>query len=163
MMHTQAPQRIDLGNGCQAIINGALVTAEGDCTIIVSPGAYVVAAQEKAGQASSSRNPREELYFSLIEAGACVSIAERDRVRLFRLLSQIASQPVSVEDEKDCRSCCTAMMESRLADALVYAARLASHSVGPQPLRAEPVQSAGTPQRNMNDCLYSKNESIALP
>ncbi|EAQ28435.1 hypothetical protein NAP1_12588 [Erythrobacter sp. NAP1] len=163
MMHTRAPERIDLGSGHQAVINGALVTADGPCTLIVNAGAMVIAQIEDAKTDRSSRNPREELYFSLIEKGASPYLAEEDQVRCFTLLSEIASRPISAEDEHDCRSCCTAMMESRLTDALVYAARLASHSVGPDPLRAKPRPAKQAPQRNENDCLYSTKESIGSP
>ncbi|BDI59722.1 hypothetical protein [Qipengyuania nanhaisediminis] len=144
-------QTLSLARGGQAIINGALVTASEQCTIEVGSGAFVLAGRGLWRDQNPLRHPREELYFSLLDAAADDARYESDRFRLFSLLSQVVAQERTHWAQKECTLIANAMMSSELDLAVRGAARLASGSLerdgampGSLPGRL-PVRRSGEP------------------
>ena len=121
-----ARRTLSLARGGQAVINGALITAEEACTIEVSVGAYVLANRQLRQARSSLRNPGEELYFSLLEVEASATRFEEERMRLFQLLSETASSDIADAHRADCTLCAVALMAGDAIKATDIAARLAS-------------------------------------
>lgn len=120
------PQLVPLGPGRQAVINGALVTASAPCTLEVGPGAYVLAGQALARDKNALSNPREELYFSMLEAGTDPKRFNEARFRLFRLLSQVVAQDRTYQAQRECALCASALLKGNVEEATQCAARMAS-------------------------------------
>lgn len=120
------PQTINLTRGGQAVINGAIVTASAACTIEVGSGAFVVTGRSLWRERDPQRNPREELYFSVIDASTDPVRFADERFRLFTLLSQVVAQCRTHEGQKECALCAAALIAGNCEDATRSAARLAS-------------------------------------
>ena len=126
-------QKVRLAEGAQAVINGALVTASCPCEIEVCAGAFVLTGRALDRHPAALRNPREELYFSLLEAGAGDERFAEARFRLFGLLSQVVAQEVSYQGQRECSACAAALMTGDAEEAVRCAARLASERFGEEP------------------------------
>ena len=124
------PQSITLAQGGQAVINGALVTANTACTLEVGSGGFVLTGRSLWRDRDPLRNPREELYFSMLDASTSSTRFEEERFRLFRLLSQVVSQDRTHEAQKECSLCAAALIAGNAEEATQSAARLASEDVG---------------------------------
>lgn len=119
-------QIVHLAAGAQAVINGALVTAKGDCEIEVGSGAVVFTGRALWRERDAARNPSEELYFSLLEASAEPGRFAAERYRLFRLLSQVVARERTHEAQRECTFCASALLAGNAEDATKSAGRLAS-------------------------------------
>jgi len=123
------PQTVHLAAGAQAVINGALVTAVEPCTLQVGSGAYVLTGRGLWRERQALRNPRDELYFSLLECAADQERFHSERFRLFRLLGEVVAQDRTHEAQRECAMCAAAIMGSDGEEAVESAARLASQSL----------------------------------
>ncbi|WP_299195617.1 flagellar biosynthesis repressor FlbT [uncultured Erythrobacter sp.] len=128
--HAPEPQRINLSQGGQAVINGALVTATTACTLEIGSGGNVLTGRSLWRQSGSERAPRDELYYSMLEASMSKARFEEERFRLFRLLSQVVAQDRSHTAQKECSLCASALISGRIEEATQSAARLASTRSG---------------------------------
>ncbi len=148
-MKTPAPtahptyQTVSLALGDQAVINGALVTAKGACSIEVSHGAFVMTGRKLRQARATTQNPSEELYFSLLEVEASRGRFEEERMRLFQLLSEIAVRDEGTEQQSDCTRCAVALMIGDAAQATTIAARLAAHAIEVPGPRASQTKHKG--------------------
>ena len=133
-MHTSSPapkpQTIHLATGAQAIINGAIVTANSECTFEVGSGGFVLTGRSLWRNRDPLRNPREELYFSMIDASTSKERFEEERFRLFMLLSQVVAQDRTHEAQKECALCASALLAGNAEEATKSASRLASERLG---------------------------------
>lgn len=118
------PQVLNLAPGGQAVINGALITAQNACSIDVGSGAYVFSGRTL--WRDDLRNPHEELYFSVLEASRTADRFAEEQFRLFALLSQVVTQDRSHDAQKECALCASALLTGKREDATRSAARLAS-------------------------------------
>lgn len=134
-----SPQIITLAEGAQAVINGALITAKCDCELEIGAGSFVVTGRALDRAPSPVRNPREELYFSVLDAGTDDHRFAEARFRLFRLLAQVVTQERSYQGQRECAACAAALMANDPAEAVRCAARLASERFqeGPRGSRFE--------------------------
>lgn len=119
------PQTVPLARGGQVVINGALITAQEACTLDVASGAYVLTSMTRLRDRKSLRNPREELYFSIIEVADDPARFADEQFRLFILLSQVAAQEPGPVAQKECSLCATALLTGNASDAKRSASRLA--------------------------------------
>jgi len=120
---------IALTQGDQAVINGAIVTASGDCTLEVGSGAFVLSGRSLWSNDDGPHHPREELYLSMLDAGGDTARFTEERFRLFVLLSQVIAQEHSHEAQKECARCAHALMIGNAEDATRSASRLASQGL----------------------------------
>ncbi|MEL6528875.1 MAG: hypothetical protein AAGK01_01965 [Pseudomonadota bacterium] len=128
-----APHHIRLSAGSQAVINGALVTAMGPCELEVGAGSFVVTGRALDGSTATIRNPREELYFSMLEASIDDSRFIAARFRLFSLLAQVVAQDRTYQGQRECAACAASIMAGEKEKAVRFAARLASDRFGESP------------------------------
>lgn len=126
----QRPQIIHLARGGQAVINGALVTASEHCTLQVGSGAFVLTGRALWRNREGVRNPREELYFSMIDAATSESRFEAAKFRLFSLLARVVAQDRTHQGQKECSFCAAALLAGRSEEAVQSAARLAADTLG---------------------------------
>ncbi len=108
------------------MINGALVTATGPCEFEVGAGSFVVTGRALDRPPHSLRNPREELYFSTLEAGTDGERFAEARFRLFGLLAQVVGQDRSYHGQRECAALAAAIMAADPSEAVRCASRLAS-------------------------------------
>jgi len=108
------------------VINGALVTACGDCVLEVGSGACVFVGPVARPPAAGICNPRDELYFSLIDCRADPRRIDRARIRLLGLLGEIAVHDHAHETQRECSLCVAAIMCADAKAAVESAARLAA-------------------------------------
>ncbi|MEM8724213.1 MAG: hypothetical protein AAGE86_01700 [Pseudomonadota bacterium] len=143
MNDNPSPQRIKLEEGAQAVINGALVTAAGPCELEIGAGSFVVTGRTLDRMPTPARNPREELYFSVLEASADEDRFAEARFRLFGLLAQVVQQDRSYQGQRECAACAAALMAGKSSEAVRCAARLASERFdeGPRGSRFEQRKS----------------------
>ncbi len=120
------PHTINLTRGGQAVINGAVVTASAACTIEVGSGAFVLTGRSLWKDRDPKHNPREELYFSIIDASTDTARFEGERFRLFTLLSQVVAQCRTHQGQQECALCASALISGNTDEAIRSAARLAS-------------------------------------
>jgi len=120
------PQIVQFARGGQAVINGALVTAPEACTLEVGVEAFVMTGRTLWPQDGPLINPRDELYFSLMEAGTDPERFERERFRLFQLLSQVVAQSRTRDGQKECARCAAALLACDAEAATRSASRLAA-------------------------------------
>ncbi|MEM7665478.1 MAG: hypothetical protein AAF250_06435 [Pseudomonadota bacterium] len=120
------PQLVTLDAGAQAVINGALVTAIGPCRFEVGSGVFVLTGNALHRGKGSLRNPREELYFSMLEASAGPERFAEARLRLFRLLAEVVAQDRTHQGQRECALCAAALMAGKASDAVRSAARIAA-------------------------------------
>ena len=120
------PQIIRFPRGGQAVINGALVTAPEACTLEVGVEAFVLTGRALWPQDTPLTSPCDELYFSLMEAGADPMRFESERFRLFQLLSQVVAQTRSRDGQKECARCAAALLAGDAETATRSASRLAA-------------------------------------
>ena len=125
----QRPQIVHLARGGQAVINGALVTASEHCTLEVGSGAFVLTGRALWRNRGEVRNPREELYFSMIDAATSETRFEAAKFRLFSLLSQVVAQDRTHQGQKECSFCAAALLSGRAEEAVQSAARLAADNL----------------------------------
>lgn len=133
------PQTITLAAGAQAVINGALVTAKGSCELEIGAGSFVVTGRALDRMPTPLRNPREELYFSILEASTDDERFVEARFRLFSLLAQVVQHDRTYQGQRECAACAAALMAGNAAEAVRCAARLASERFdeGPRGSRFE--------------------------
>lgn len=131
-----AHQTINVPAGGQVVVNGALITLAQACSITIAPGAYALAGSKLDQARVSTRNPSEELYFSLLEIEAAGPRSDDQRVRLFGLLSEVAAKNGEMGLQSDCTACAAALMMGNLADATSIASQIALHSLV-EPTRKE--------------------------
>ena len=117
-------QSFALKSGDQIAINGALVTASGDCTLEICPSAAVFTSEGLL--AAKVRDPHIELYLALIQVADDPAQFARERLRLFALLSQIMVEDCSAETEIEVRRCTAAMLAGKPRDAVQSAGALAA-------------------------------------
>lgn len=122
-------QTVHLSKGAQVVINGALVSASDDCTLEVGSGAYVVTGRAVWPGRDALRNPRDELYFSMLDCSADEDRFVAERFRLFALLSEVVAQDRSYEGQRECAQCAAALMTGDRQAAVQSAARMASKSL----------------------------------
>ncbi len=124
--HDSSPKRHScaLKAGEQAVINGALVTALGDCKFEVCTSASVFTGRKLS--AGRVREPHMELYLSLIQIAGEAARFEEERLRLFGLLSQIVLEDASPEAAAQTRRCMLAMLGGELDEATQSAELLAA-------------------------------------
>ncbi|MEP3422634.1 MAG: hypothetical protein ABJN35_12920 [Erythrobacter sp.] len=108
------------------MINGALVTATQDCILEVGSGAFVLSGRALWRDRGPKRNPREELYFSMIDAATSEDRFNEERFRLFALLSQVVAQERTHEAQKECALCASALIAGNSQEAVRSASRLAA-------------------------------------
>ena len=153
------PQTVDLARGGQAVINGALVTASQACTLEVGSGAFVLTGRALWRGRDGLRNPREELYFSMMDAATSDARFESERFRLFALLSQVVAQDRTHQGQKECALCASALLAGKADDAVRSAARLAADQVETRRSaagRRVPGQpSASRQRRDGSDAFHS--------
>lgn len=133
MSHNSFPphtQTVHLAAGSQAVINGALVSAREACTLEVGSGAYVLTGRgmwaPRRGEQQAVRNPRDELYFSLLDCSADAERFGEERFRLFGLLGEVVAQDRTHEGQRECAQCAAALMAGDARAAVQSAARMAS-------------------------------------
>lgn len=122
-------QTVHLAPGAQAVINGALVSARESCTLEVGSGAYVLTGRALWPTRNAIRNPKDELYFSLVECSADPELFEAERFRLFGLLGEVVAQDRTHEGQRECALCAAALMAGDRAEAVLSAARMASSAM----------------------------------
>lgn len=127
------PHRIRLCEGGQAVINGALVTAVVPCELQVGAGSFVVTGSSLEPSQAALRNPREELYFSMLDASTNEDRFADARFRLFSLLAQVVAQDRTYQGQRECAACAAALIAGNVEDAVRCAARLASDRFGEGP------------------------------
>lgn len=120
------PQTLSLERGGQAVINGAIVTANAPCTLEVGSGAFVLVGRSLWRDRDPMNNPREELYFSILDASTDAARFAEERFRLFTLLSQIVAQERTHQAQKECALCAAALLSGDTEEATRSAARMAS-------------------------------------
>ncbi len=123
---TLSPQTISLEAGSQVIINGAIVTANSDCTIEVGSGAFVLTGRALWRGRDTVSSPPEELYFSILDVSADPARFAEERFRFFMLLSQIVAQDRTHKAQKECSLCAAALLADDIEEATRSAARMAS-------------------------------------
>ncbi|QUL37369.1 hypothetical protein [Erythrobacter sp. JK5] len=150
------PQRIVLAEGAQAVINGALVTALAPCTIEVGAGAFVLSGRALS-VSNPLRNPREELYFSALEAGTDAARFDDARFRLFNLLAQVVAHEPSYQGQRECAACAAALMAGNADDTIRSAARLASERLAePRGERFGAVWRSGSRRTSAGAAMEAK-------
>lgn len=122
----QAPKRVSLVEGGQAVINGALVTAATACELEVGAGTFVLTGPALAPSSRPLRNPREELYFSTLEVCADEGRFADSRFRLFEVLAQVVASDTTYQGQRECAAFAAAVMTGDCDAAVRCAARLAS-------------------------------------
>ena len=120
---------VHLAPGAQAVINGALVSAREACTLEVGSGAYVMTGRSHWPSRNPLRNPRDELYFSLLDCSSDEARFHKERFRLFRLLSEVVAHDRTYEGQRECTQCAAALMSGDRRAAVQSAARMASKSL----------------------------------
>jgi len=118
--------KISLAEGAQAVINGALVTALEPCELEVGAGSFVVTGRTIDRSRVNLRNPREELYFSILEASADEERFANAQFRLFGLLAQVVAQDCTYHGQRECAAFAAALMAGDSSEAVRCASRLAS-------------------------------------
>ena len=126
------PQIVSLSQGGQAVINGALVTASTACTLEVGSGGFVLTGRSLWRDRAPKRNPREELYFSILDVCTDAARFDEERFRLFRLLAQVVVQERTHEAQKECSLCAAALIAGNAEEATRSASRLASQTIDRQ-------------------------------
>ncbi|MDJ0978378.1 MAG: hypothetical protein QNI87_07565 [Erythrobacter sp.] len=119
-------QTVHLAPGGQAVINGALVCAREACTLEVGSGAFVLTGPALGPARDSLCNPRDELYFSLLDCGADEDRFAAERFRLFELIGGVLGQDRGHETQRECGQCAAALMAGDVKAAVESAARMAS-------------------------------------
>ena len=132
-----SPHIVQLTSGAQAVINGALVTAKGDCTLEVGAGAYVLTGRALWPTRSAIQNPADELYFSLLDCSADEERFAAERFRLFGLLGEVVAHDRSYECQRECAQCAAALMAGDCAAAVQSAGRMASNNLKGAPTRTK--------------------------
>ncbi|MDJ0641175.1 MAG: hypothetical protein QNJ15_00020 [Erythrobacter sp.] len=127
------PQKVRLTAGAQAVINGALVTAVGPCELEVGAGSFVLTGRWAGRSPAAMRAPREELYFSMLDASVDDERFAESRFRLFGLLAQVVAQERSYQGQRECSSCAAAIMAGDIDESVRSAARLASDRFAQRP------------------------------
>ncbi|MEO1730951.1 MAG: hypothetical protein AAFR64_09450 [Pseudomonadota bacterium] len=122
-------QTVRLAAGAQAVINGALVSTRDACTLEVGSGAYVLTGRALWPAPSELRNPRDELYFSLLDCGADEERLTNERFRLFGLLGEVVAHDRTHEGQRECAQCAAALMAGDTKAAIQSAARMASNNL----------------------------------
>ncbi|MEM7690035.1 MAG: hypothetical protein AAF291_13525 [Pseudomonadota bacterium] len=123
------PQTLHLAPGARAVINGAVVSAREACTLEVGPGAYVLTGRALWPSPDAPRNPRDELYFSLLDCGGDEERFFAERFRLFSLLSEVVTQDAAFEHQRECAHCAAALLGGDPKRAVQCAAHLASNGI----------------------------------
>ena len=118
------PQLIVLEAGAQAVINGALVTANEPCSLEVGSGAFVLTGRAMRRPRQSLRNPREELYFSMLDASANADRFAESQFRLFGLLAEVVAQDRSHQGQRECALCAAALIAGDADEAVRSASRI---------------------------------------
>ncbi|MEM6856700.1 MAG: hypothetical protein AAF559_02425 [Pseudomonadota bacterium] len=131
------PQTVQLASGAQAVINGALVTAKGECTLEVGPGAYVLTGRALWPTRAGLQNPADELYFSLLDCSPDEDRFAAERFRLFGLLGEVVAHDRSHEGQRECAQCAAALMAGDRTAAVQSAARMASNNLKGAPTRTK--------------------------
>lgn len=110
-----------LHDGEQMVVNGALLGAEGPCTVRINRGASVL--WGKSLQSAVAREmPAHELYYGALAAvGSDEQLAE-SRYNLFALLGAVVAQQRTHAAQEDCAGFAAALISDD-ADALLSAAR----------------------------------------
>jgi flagellar biosynthesis regulator FlbT len=124
------PQILSLSQGGQAVINGAIITASEPCTIEVGSGAFVLSGRSLWRDRDPLHNPREELYFSMLDASTDPARFAEERFRFFTLLSQIVAQERTHEAQEECALCASVLLSGDAEAATRSAARMASERFG---------------------------------
>jgi len=146
MAYNQSPppsQTVHLVAGAQAVINGALVSARQACTLEVGAGAYVLTGKALWPTPSQLRNPRDELYFSLLDCSASEERLNSERFRLFGLLGEVVASDRTYEGQRECAQCAAALMSGDAKAAIQSAARMASNNLEPGRTRMKAQRAAG--------------------
>lgn len=141
-------QTVHLVPGAQVVINGALVTARDACALEVGSDAFVLTGRAASHDDASMRNPRDELYFSLLDCSADEARFTQERFRLYRLLGEVVAQDRTYEAQRECSQCAAALMAGDARAAVESAGRLAAERLGETPEPApRPLPSAHVPNR----------------
>lgn len=126
-------RKVHLAAGAQAVINGALVTAIGPCELEVGAGSFVLTSHLANRQLSDVRAPREELYFSMLDASTDEERFAEARFRLFGLLAQVVVHDRTYQGQRECTACAAAIMAGNIEESVRSAARLASERFAEEP------------------------------
>lgn len=145
------PHTVNLAKGAQAVINGALVTASTACTIEVGSGAFVLTDRSLWRDRPPLRNPREELYFSMIEASRHAGRFLEERFRMFTLLSQVVAQDADHDCQIECARCAHALITEDRDAAMRSAARLASERLACVPLCSPAPAPSLSPRQSASE------------
>jgi hypothetical protein len=116
----------------------------GPCILEVGSGAFVLTGPALWREQSALRNPREELYFSMLDAGTNPDRFSEARFRLFHLLGQVVAQERTHKAQRECALCAAALIAGNVEEAIRSAARIATDGLEkpaargrvPPPLRA---------------------------
>lgn len=149
-----APQRISLEKGGQVYVNGAVVTAREACSLEVGSGAFVMTGSALARDPGRLRNPREELYFSILDVGTDPVRFSEARFRLFRLLSHVVAEDRTHYGQQECANCAAALLAGKVDEAAQSAARIAS-------MRLErSAQASPNPTEALSDHDHRRRQSV---
>jgi flagellar biosynthesis regulator FlbT len=114
-----------LRDGEQLVVNGALLAADGPCSVRINQGASVLSGKSlhsAAGQAM----PAHELYYAALAAvGSDVRLAE-SRYNLFALLGAVVAQQRTHAAQEDCARFAAALISEDSESLLCAARRLAT-------------------------------------
>lgn len=132
-------QTLHLAAGARAIINGALVSTREACTLEIGSGAFVLAGRTIEPGGAGLRNPRDELYLSLLDCRHDAGRLESQRERLFALIGEVVAQDCSHLAQYECAQCAAALMSGDARAALEIAARMAASRMDPP---REPARQA---------------------
>ncbi len=107
------------------------------------------------------RNPREELYFSLLDASTNTKRFAAERFRLFTLLSQIVAQERTHEAQEECALCAAALLSGDTEEATRSAARLASNRYGGADPAIQALPGQPRARRNRAETILARREGSA--
>ncbi len=120
-----APKTISLAAGAQAVINGALVTAQRACQLEVGSGAYVLTGRALWRSQRERSSSADALYYATLEACTTPQAFELGRFQLFAALSEVVAQDRTHQSQKECAACAAALVAGDAEAALASARRLA--------------------------------------
>lgn len=121
------------------------MTAVGSCEFEVGTGSFVLTGRAASQPQPDIRAPREELYFSMLDASIDEDRFVDARFRLFRLLAQVVAQDRTYQGQRECAACAAAIMAGDVSAAVRSASRLASDAFadGPRGSRFETRRPKG--------------------
>jgi hypothetical protein len=132
-MSEQSPtpgwQEIELREGDQVIVNGALLSATAACTLRVGCGASVLegrALLSRAGRPAAAH----ELYYAALGASGSEAALAASRLRLFSALGEVVARQRTRAAQVDCTSFAAALLSGDVDGLLGAARRLAAREAG---------------------------------